>query len=36
MAAAVIFKNQKIDRDWSYLVEIWHSQAVQPSWSVRR
>jgi len=38
MAAAVMLKNKKspyVGRDCSDLVEIWHSQAVRPSWRVR-
>jgi len=37
MAAAAILKNNKlpyVGRDWSDLVEIWHSEAVRPSWRV--
>jgi len=38
MAAAAILNNKKspyVGRDWSDLVEIWHSKVVQPSWRVR-
>ena len=38
MAAAAILKNNKspyVGRDWSVLVEIWHTEAVRPSWCVR-
>jgi len=36
-AAAAILKNNKITigRNWSGLVEIWHSKAVSLSWRVR-
>jgi len=38
MAAAVILKIKKspyLGRDWSDLVEIWHSEAVRPFRRVR-
>ena len=38
MAAADILNNKKspyVGRDWSDLVEIWHSEVVRPPWRVR-
>jgi len=33
--SSIIKNHHYVGRDWSDLVEIWHSEVVRPSWRVR-